>query len=156
MKDDFTPEYAKAAETENLKWDEKLAPVPKDQWPKMLLDAKEIWRSKYFSVVVFQHGPAERINVHRNTVDLAQKTWEGNITWDELMEVKRQCGRGAKDALEWFPRDENIVNDGNFRHLWVFEDKEKLAEFLETFLFQQKINTSGNHAHILTGGNWAL
>lgn len=46
-------------------------------------------------------------------------SWVDNITWDELMQIKREIGLGDRDAVEIFPADKDIVNVANMRHLWV-------------------------------------
>lgn len=93
-------------------------------------ELKEVWASKNFVVLVFRHNDgSEKINIHRTEVDTKVKRWRGEITWDELMELKRQCGRGDKFAIEIFPQDRNIIDTNNIRHLWILEDKdlEKLS-----------------------------
>ena len=35
------------------------------------------------------------------------------------MKVKRDCGFGDCDALEVYPRDADIFNTGNVRHLYL-------------------------------------
>lgn len=45
--------------------------------------------------------------------------WIDGITWDELMEIKRQCGFGDRLAVEIYPPDEHIVNVANMRHLFI-------------------------------------
>lgn len=101
------------------------------QWPEKLIQAAleedcrqngvtEQWYSQSFGIFVFIHKDGtERLMIHRMTLDGDQ--WEDGITWDELMEVKRQCGRGEKDFIEVFPKDENIINCGNVRHLWLVD-----------------------------------
>lgn len=45
--------------------------------------------------------------------------YEQNITWDELMELKRQAGYGHRLAIEFYPPDADIVNVANMRHLFI-------------------------------------
>ena len=44
------------------------------------------------------------------------------ITWDELMECKRQAGHGDRWAVEVHPPDSQIVNAANMRHLWLLDE----------------------------------
>jgi hypothetical protein len=84
----------------------------------------EYWSSKTFRVLIFRHTDGtERISVHRMVIDDKKGTWTDNITWDELQNVKNQCGRGDRLAVEVFPKDENIINQSNIRHLWIVEDE---------------------------------
>lgn len=46
------------------------------------------------------------------------ESWVDQVTWDKLMLLKRECGRGDRDAIEVFPADRDIVNVANMRHLF--------------------------------------
>ncbi len=41
------------------------------------------------------------------------------ITWDELQAVKNEYAGPDEIAIEIYPRSVELVNEGNFRHLWV-------------------------------------
>ena len=97
-----------------------LVPVPRERWPKVGKDAPlAVWLSREFLVQQFAYGDGMfRLSVCRTTRN-ESGNWKENITWDELQAVKRGCGFGDMDALEIYPRDADIVNVANFRHLWV-------------------------------------
>ena len=61
------------------------------------------------------------MSVTRTTFRGDGRTDDG-ITWDELQGLKRSIGRGEQYALEVYPRDSDIVNIANMRHLWLFEE----------------------------------
>ncbi len=43
---------------------------------------------------------------------------DGTITWDQLQAVKNAVwGKDAR-AIEVYPRADQLVNTGNYRHLW--------------------------------------
>lgn len=43
---------------------------------------------------------------------------DGSITWDELQAIKNQVwGKDAR-AIEVYPAQGDVVNSGNWRHLW--------------------------------------
>jgi hypothetical protein len=94
-----------------------LETVPRADWPPHPdLDAPmplEVWRSRRWVVQVYAvPGGGSRISVQRtNGAD--------GITWDELMAVKREIGRGAEVAVELYPPDHLVVNVANMRHLWT-------------------------------------
>lgn len=112
----------KRLSAERMKWPEKLLQVPLEEEFRQN-GVIEQWYSQTFSVLVFLHKDGtERLMIHRMTMKGDQ--WEDGITWDELMEVKRQCGRGETLAVEVFPKDSKIVNNGNVRHLWVVDGNE--------------------------------
>lgn len=69
----------------------------------------------------FDEGNAIRLSVNRTTLG-DNGRWVENITWDELQELKRQCGFGDWYAIEVYPRDKDVVNVANMRHLWVLQE----------------------------------
>lgn len=93
---------------------------------KMKTDSQELtegWISKHFVVEVhrsLQNGD-EALCINRTSREADGYRWKGDITWDELMDIKRQCGRGEKFAIEVFPEDSNIIDTDNVRHLWIIE-----------------------------------
>lgn len=96
-----------------------LTPVPKWKWPANN-DRKriEVWLSDKYLVQVFDEGHSLRMSVNRVTVR-NDGEWDENLTWDELQEIKGQIGRGKKYAIEIYPRDCDVVNVANMRHLWI-------------------------------------
>lgn len=86
--------------------------------------SKELWASKEFIVLVDQlEDRSEYLSIHRAHLDTNTGRWTGGISWDELMELKNQCGRGDKFAVEIFPKDKDVINTNNIRHLWLIEDE---------------------------------
>ena len=57
------------------------------------------------------------------------------------MKVKRDCGFGDYDALEVYPRDADIFNTGNVRHLYL-TGTVPFALRTNTHVLQQR-NTHG-------------
>ncbi|HEX8594203.1 MAG TPA: hypothetical protein VF682_13125 [Pseudomonas sp.] len=96
----------------------RLRQVPREQWPEIHSPHLiEVWRSRSFLVQVYtEPGDFQRMSVCRTIHN--GDTWADQVTWDELMQLKRECGRGDKDALEVFPADADIVNVANMRHLF--------------------------------------
>lgn len=106
-------------EKQNAKQPLVLQPVPRSQWP---VDhprlPKEVWRSRDYLVQVYEEANGfERMSV--SSTILCGERWADGISWDDLMGLKRQCGRGDRDALEVYPADRDIVNVANMRHLWL-------------------------------------
>jgi hypothetical protein len=102
---------------DNAKWPLALKPVPLEQWPSSNPAVFEVWRSKSFLVQICH----EKNGYFRMSVNRTMHTgddWVAGITWDELMRLKRECGRGDLDALELFPADSDVVNVANIRHLF--------------------------------------
>ena len=108
-------------EEENAKWPLILTSVPKDQWPhsspKSVIGVQ---RSRNFLVQIYQEkNDILRLSVCRTLTRGGM--WMENITWDDLQNIKKECGYGDKAAVEIFPPDNQIVNVANMRHIWVLD-----------------------------------
>ena len=111
----------KEMERENRSRPARLMPVPKEQWPEAgKLDSMiEVWLSNRYLVQVFNEGgDILRVSVSRTFLDEFGQ-WEQNLSWDELMEVKRQICHSDSYAVEVLPPDADIVNVANMRHFWI-------------------------------------
>ena len=118
-----TRETHRYLEQENAKHPIVLAPVPRHLWPDttvMQLPPFSVWRSRDFLMQGFQEEGVIRLSVNRTRL-LASGRWDDQISWDDLMELKRQAGYGDCLAVEIFPRDRDIVNVSNMRHLWLVD-----------------------------------
>lgn len=92
--------------------------LPRDQWPYEPAGLAEVWRSKEFLVQIYDEGGGvERMSVCRTRRD--GDRWADQIAWDELQRLKREVGRGDRDAFEIYPADIDVVNVANMRHLWL-------------------------------------
>lgn len=120
-----TREQRRALERDNAKRPLVLERVPEAEWPSSAWQPGlvEVWRSRQFLTQVFRESEGvTRLSVCRTSVNQAAGRWEDGISWDDLQRLKRECGRGAKDAVEVYPADSDIVNVANMRHLWVFDE----------------------------------
>ena len=43
---------------------------------------------------------------------------DGSITWDQLQAIKNVVWGKATRAIEVYPASRQVVNTGNYRHLW--------------------------------------
>lgn len=112
---------------DNAKLPVVLQPVPKDQWPAYPGGSSKtpyaVLRSRFFLVQCYQeHDGITRLSVARSVIDSATGRWKDGITWDELQAIKREVGLGDYMAVEIFPKDRDVVNVANMRHLWVLRD----------------------------------
>lgn len=119
-------EYRRAAakylQEQNQCYPAHLVDVPREEWPERvppgLLTAK---RSKTYLVQVFNEGTSGvlvRLSVNRTGIT-PKGGWQQDIPWEDLQRLKREAGYGHLDAVEVFPRDADVVNVANMRHLWV-------------------------------------
>ncbi len=119
---------AKAILQENKTWPDylveinpaKVAPIASKQ-SKTLLRA---FRSNRFLVQEYEEGQFIRLSITRNQVDLVERRFIDGITWDDIQEIKEQCGYSKHCAIEIFPPDELIVNVANVRHIWIYKEGE--------------------------------
>lgn len=103
---------------------ETLTEIPRERWPKLSYTAPlKAWESRKYLAQLYDVEQQDtlstlRLSVCRVTLQ-ADGRWEENLTWDELMQVKRDCGFGDWYAIEVHPRDMDIVNVASMRHLWL-------------------------------------
>lgn len=87
----------------------------------------EAWRSRDFLAVIWREASGSvRLSVNRTTLD-DDGRWRGDITWDELMAVKRGIGRADQWACEVYPPDDQVVNVANMRHLFLLPEPPAFA-----------------------------
>jgi hypothetical protein len=109
---------------QNAKQPTRLTPVPVDLWSESMLDSKslmQVWRSRSYLVQAFEERDGV-IRLSINKTVLVGDRWDDGLVWDELQEIKRQCGFGDKYAIEIYPRDKDVVNVANMRHLWIMDE----------------------------------
>jgi hypothetical protein len=127
-----TREQRRQLARDNAKRSAILTPIPREQWPDLAGMKKmpyAVWRSRDFLVQCF----AERDGVSRLSVARAEVgsngRWVDGISWDDLQTVKRQVGLRDYYAIEVYPKDSEIVNVANMRHLWVLRDPLDIGWF---------------------------
>ena len=118
-------------ERQNARMPRELRLVPREEWPMGLqrVAIQRVWRSRDFLVQEYAE-PAPvlvRLSVLRTTLDPKAGRWVDGITWEELQSIKAECGYGRHDALELYPRDSDVVNVANLRHLWVMRELATFA-----------------------------
>lgn len=104
-----------------------LTPIPRERWPADYRANPEAptqaWESRKFMVQMYDAPPFQGIDTRRLSVCRvtlqSDGHWEQNLTWEELMAVKRETGFGDWYAVEIYPRDCDVVNVANLRHLWL-------------------------------------
>ena len=109
---------------ENAKQPALLTLVPPVEWPLTMQGNKrlqQVWRSRNYLVQQYVEGNGIfRLSINKTI--LTGDRWDDGLTWDELQEIKRQCGYGDAYAIEIYPQDKNVVNVANMRHLWVLPE----------------------------------
>ena len=104
-------------------------------------DIDKIYRSKKYTVIVWNVPAGKKLSIQRNEWDSHTNRYKDQITWDEIMEIKRQVGFGEQNAIEFYPPDSQVINIANVRHIWLlpqsvtdsmlsFDDKELVKQYL--------------------------
>lgn len=118
------------------KFPEHLVTIPNKEWPEMTHISKKLFalmRSNKFLVQIYTEERPCFVRLSVCKTELYGSTWKDGISWDELMQIKRECGYGAYDALEIYPNDNDIVNVSNMRHLFVMKEPVPFAWRNETW-----------------------
>lgn len=118
--------YAKLLKRENLSHPENLRRLLPSEHANQTERSGgtliEIWRSKHFLAQVYRPNEGyQRVSVCRTSIDTTNRRWKDGLSWDELMRVKREIGRGEVHAIEAYPADQDIVNVANIRHIFLIE-----------------------------------
>lgn len=108
---------------------DRLMPVSPDQFPHAEHLPARAWLSKKYMVQLWDEPRrVKRLSVIRTKINTAGH-WQDGLTWDELMEIKRELGFGDVYAVEIYPRDSDIVNVANMRHLFLLPEPLSIGWF---------------------------
>jgi len=109
--------------TENKKWGDNLQSVPREKWPEPIPGRPliNVYRSNRYLVQEYTEPGGTRLSICRTAL-LPTGDWDDGLTWDELMEIKRQAGYPHRWAYECYPPESQIVNIANMRHLFIPDD----------------------------------
>lgn len=116
----------------------KLEPIPVEDWPPFPYHQcpRQIFISRKYLVQVYMEnrnhraGDLIRLSTCRSNVK-TDGNWDDRLSWDELMEIKRELGFGAWYGVEVYPRDCDIINIANFRHVWLMRQPLNIGWFGE-------------------------
>ncbi len=102
-------------EKENSKYSDEFVPL-KHRPEKNLL---AVFRNRYFLAQIYRKNEWTRISINRTSLDLTINRWRDGISWDSLMMIKGKVGYGDRDAIEMYPKEYDVVNVANIRHLFI-------------------------------------
>lgn len=74
------------------------------------------WENRCFKAGLFSFQGWHRLSIWR--WDEADQT---PFSWETLQEIKSACGFGHMDAVEVYPRDSDVMNTANARHLYLMD-----------------------------------
>jgi len=78
-----------------------------------LEDSVGCWESDVYEVYGFQDNGTLRLDIKR-------KDKQDGIKWEDLQQIKDDCGFSNFDAVEFYPKNKDVINTENWRHLYVF------------------------------------
>lgn len=130
-----TKQQIRQLRRDNAEWPATLREVPRDQWPREVpgvnageVKRERILRSRDFLVQVFSEpNDVIRLTVNRTDWDENLKRFREDISWDALMDLKRQAGYDALWGTEVFPPSTEVVNVANMRHVWLTKEAPAFA-----------------------------
>lgn len=109
---------------ENAKYPARMTSVPESKWPEaiagMTTKVLAVWRSNRYLAVFYQEPGqiVRRLSICRASIG-PDGRWAEGLTWDELQQIKNECGFYDSDAVEIYPAARDVVNVANMRHLWI-------------------------------------
>lgn len=71
------------------------------------------WESAQYKVYAFMDQNAIRLDIEK--VDKSD-----GLSWDDIRQIKNDCGFQHFDAVEFYPREQDVINTGNFRHIYLY------------------------------------
>lgn len=123
----ITRNQRRVAAAESRQRSAALTEYDQSQWPKDGDRTRQrVLVSRDFLAQVFVEEGVLRLTVSRTKMR-PDGRWEDGITWDELMQVKREAGYGNVFAVEIYPADASVVNVANMRHLWLLPEAPPFA-----------------------------
>lgn len=120
-------------------WPSHLVEVPESEWPTRRRETTEypitVWRSRNYLVVRYAAPSLNGVEVRRLTVNRVtignDGHWNQDIPWEDLLRCKRETGHGDWYGVEIYPRDRDIMNIANMRHLWLVAEPLGIGWFGE-------------------------
>lgn len=117
---------------QNLRYTEALDEIPREEWPTVIPDnLSRAYRSNQFFVQIYElPNGVVRLTACRTEVD--GDDWKAGISWDNLQDLKRRLGFADKYAIEVYPREVDLVNVANLRHLWILPEPLEVGWFKDS------------------------
>lgn len=131
-----TRELNKYLKKTSKKYPGHLIHIPAEEWPEITHRSKkliDVMRSNRFLVQIYSEESPCVVRLSTCKTEMFGSSWKDGITWEELMQIKRECGYEDRDAVEIYPNDNDIVNVSNMRHLFVMKEPLPFAWRNETW-----------------------
>lgn len=138
MKQSRSARRATASQTRKLAaaWPSHLVEVAASDWPPRRGTheyPQAVWRSRQYLVLQYDVPPLRGVEARRLTVNRtslgSDGHWQQDIPWDDLQRCKRETGHGDWYGIEIYPRERDVVNIANMRHLWLLAEPLNIGWF---------------------------
>lgn len=89
---------------------------------------EQVWMDDKFLVQVYREEKGvTRLSVTKIGESTLDRDFPDGISWDELNKIKIEVGFGNFDAVEVYPKQKDVVNVANMRHLWILDKSLSFA-----------------------------
>lgn len=110
-------------------YSDKFIQIMPEEWPSLPKEYAQriyVFRNNRFLVQVFKENTSLRISVNRTELDKNGR-WKDDISWDEMQDIKNRIGYHDCMFVEIYPRDVDVVNVANMRHLWMVDHNTNIG-----------------------------
>jgi hypothetical protein len=87
--------------------------------PRAPIGLERAWLNRTYSVQLVRRGGLEVLMIRRHD-------GEAHFPWSDLQKIKDQLAGEHREAVQVFPRHDEIVDMPNMAHLWLVPDGERL------------------------------
>jgi hypothetical protein len=128
--------YAVESRQEAKRHPDQLSIVPRHEWPDTNgQQPAQVWVNKKYLVQLYevinvQFPGLLRLSICRTTQN-GQGRWLDGLTWDDLHAIKAEVGFQDWYAVEVYPKQGDVVNVANMRHLWLLPYSLTIGWFSE-------------------------
>lgn len=101
----------------------RLYKVPRRYWWNEWIRWAEAWDRQITGAWLSTNLVVVRFAEPKGIIRLSiyHRDWGSGISWDELQRIKSVLGYSNREAVEIYPRDKQVVNRGNMRHIWILK-----------------------------------
>lgn len=103
-----------------------MTEINKDNWPIMLcaeVIPLKVFESTKFLAILYKQRANDLVRLTvRKKSKKRDGNWEDGITWDELQIIKNECLGEDVECIEVYPKQSDVINVSNMRHLWVLDE----------------------------------
>lgn len=69
---------------------------------------------------------SETLSCRHSHLRVSRRDGKDGISWDTLQKIKNEVWGPDAVVIEVYPAEHDVVNEGNYRHLWLVHDPDKI------------------------------